>query len=617
MSTKYSFGIDLGTSNSAIAVKAVEKTETRIVGITQILGQNAIGERNTFPSALYLPRSGEFSTSTMRLPWETQENGEPSSIVGHFARDHGALIPDRLVTSAKSWLCNNQVDRQAPILPWKSDLANNKLSPVEASTAYLRHLRKAFTVAGSKEDESWTQENSQVVITVPASFDEVARSLTQQAADEAGFHDVTLIEEPIAAFYSWLERADTEWRNKIHTGDIVLVCDVGGGTADFSLIAVSEKEGNLQLDRISVGEHILLGGDNMDLALAYTVRSMTESSGKNIDDWQFLALIHACRMAKEKLFSDPTLSEVPISLPSRGSSLFSSTISTHLTREVLTAVTLEGFMPMTAVTDLPATRTSVGLQEFGLAYESDPVVSKHLARFLTRSLANVESNGNLKNLVEKSPEATDLGYLRPTAILFNGGVFRADPMRQRILELLNSWPGEEPVRELSGAELDLAVARGAARYGMGLITGSGVRVRAGTSRSYYLGLETSMPAIPGFKPPVKALCVVPQGMEEGTEAVLESREFGLVTGEPVTFRFFSSSIRAGDKVGTILPDAEKELEETSRLEITLPPIDSRKTGEVIPVELHTRVTELGALELWMQHSRSEQRWKLEFKVRTE
>ena len=395
----------------------------------------------------------------------------------------------------------------------------------------------------------------------------------------------------------------------------MLVCDVGGGTADFSLIAVSETDGALALERISVGEHILLGGDNMDLALAYVLRARLEDEGKSIDDWQFLALVHAAARAKVTLLEDPDLATVPIALPSRGSSLFAGTVSTTVDRETMEQVLLEGFFPMTGIGDLPQEGRRAGLQEFGLPFAADPVVSKHLARFLARSLTNVRGSQALSALV--GDRAAGRSFLAPSAVLFNGGVFNARVLRQRIVDLLTAWNDGEAVRELAGAQYDLAVARGAAIYGRNRASGKGLRIKAGAARSYYIGLETSMPAVPGFKPPVKGLCVVPQGMEEGSELLLEGRRFGLVVGEPAEFRFFASEVRSGDRPGDIVANAERELEETSMLEVHLPPIAGFPAGQAVPVQLNAVITELGKLELWMKHETSNQRWKVEFTVRTE
>lgn len=612
MSFQFSLGIDLGTSNSAIAVADFATGGVSLVEITQILAPNQIGEMPTLASALYIPNPQEFSATDVEVPWKSD-----GGIIGYFAREHGTLVPDRLVTSAKSWLSNPHVDPKRAILPWASEIPEEKLSPFECSRRYLAHLKEGFLHAEAARGRVWDFSQGQVVLTVPASFDEVARNLTYEAAEAAGLQNVVLLEEPQAAFYAWIAQAGCDWRKQVHPGDIVLVCDVGGGTADFSLIAVTEREGNLALDRISVGEHLLLGGDNMDLALAYTLRSQLEDDGKSLDDWQFLLLIHASRAAKVSLFSDPTLDQVAVGVPSRGSSLFGGNLATRLERSTLEHVVLDGFFEMTQVTDVPMETGAVALQEFGLPYAADPVISKHLARFLTRALKNVKASDKLTALVGGRPEAMAGAYLKPSAVLFNGGVFKAEPVRQRVLDLLASWNGGQSVRALEGDEPDLAVAKGAAFYGQNRATGQGMRIKAGTARSYYIGLESSMPAVPGFKPPVKALCVVPQGMEEGSECLIEGREFGLVTGKPANFRFFSSEIRSGDEPGQILPNAERELEETSRIEVNLPVLEGFSEGQVIPVRIDSVVTEMGNLELWMKHTASDQKWKVEFQVRTE
>jgi len=614
MSARFSLGIDLGTSNSAVAVDDFESGRTAIVEITQLLGPNQIGEKPTLPSALYIPHPEEFPEDALRLPWSKVSG---SVVVGHFARDHGALVPDRLITSAKSWLSNFHIDPKKPVLPWKSDIKEQKLSAFDCSRRYLEHMKEGFLYAERAQGHAWNLAEGQVVLTVPASFDEVARNLTAAAAEAAGFGKVVLLEEPQAAFYAWTAQAGSDWRNQVSRGDVVLVCDVGGGTADFSLIAITEKEGNLEVERISVGEHILLGGDNMDLALAYTLQAQLEAAGKSIDSWQFLALIHGARNAKVSLLTNLSLEQTPIAIPSRGSSLFAKTISTKLDRAVLEQVILDGFFPLTKVTDLPRESRSAALQEFGLPYAPDPVVSKHLARFLTRSLINLKASPALTSLVQSRPEALEGQYFKPTAVLFNGGVFNAAPIRRRVLDLLALWNNGSPVRELEGFQPDLAVAKGAALYGRNRATGQGIRIKAGTARSYYIGLESSMPAIPGFKPPIKALCVVPQGMEEGSELLIDEREFGLVTGQLADFRFFASEVRSGDAPGQIIPNAERELEETARIEVTLPAVEGFPEGQAIPVVINPIVTELGNLELWMKHTGSDRRWKVEFQVRME
>jgi hypothetical protein len=611
MNARFSLGIDLGTSNSAMAVGDIESGETRIVQIPQFLGPNQLGEMATLPSTIYIPHQEEFPEGSFPLPWNVAGD---RPILGQFARDRGALVPDRLVTSAKSWLSNPHIDPKQRSLPWRSDIAEEKLSPLECSRRYLQYLRDAFLHAEHAQGRDWDLSKGEIVVTVPASFDEVARSLTAEAAKAAALGDVTLLEEPQAAFYAWTAQTGRTWRSLVAHGDIVLVCDVGGGTADFSLIAVTDVEGSLELERVSVGEHILLGGDNMDLALAHVLQAKLEAVGKSLDAWQFLALVHAASKAKITLFEDKALAEAPIAIPSRGSSLLGRTLSTTLDRETLEQIVLDGFFARTSIGDLPHERRMTGLQEFGLPYAPDPVVSKHIARFLGQSLRNVKASEKLTALVGTSA-ATEM--LIPTAVLFNGGVFKAAPIRARVLDLLASWNGGQPVRELQGFEPDLAVARGAAIYGRHRATGKGVRIKAGAARSYYIGLETSMPAIPGYKPPLKALCVVPQGMQEGTEMLIEGREFGLVTGRSAEFRFFSSSVRSGDTPGQILANAERDLEDTGLLEIEIPALGDVPVGQVVPVRINPVITELGVLELWMKHTNSDRRWKIEFQVRTE
>jgi hypothetical protein len=610
MNARFSLGIDLGTSNSAIAVSDLETDQTRIVEVAQIVGLNQLGERPTLASSLYFPHPEELPGG-LTLPWS---DAVETVIIGQFARDHGALVPDRLVSAAKSWLSNPHIDPEQAILPWQSDIPEGKLSPFECARRYLQHLKQAFLQAEREQGRAWDLAEGQIVLTVPASFDEVARSLTAEAAKAAGLGDVTLLEEPQAAFYAWTAQTGKLWHDLVTPGDIIFVCDVGGGTADFSLIAVTDIEGRVELERISVGEHILLGGDNMDLALAYAVRGRLEATGQSLDSWQFLALVHAVSKAKITLFEDDALAEAPVAVPSRGSRLFATTVSTALDRATLEQVVLDGFFARTSIDDVPHENRRGGLQEFGLPYASDPVVTKHIARFLGRSLQNVKASDKLATLVGAR---AGTGALMPTAVLFNGGVFKAEPIRARVLDLLASWNAGQPIRELQGFEPDLAVARGAAIYGRYRTTGQGMRIKAGAARSYYIGLEASMPAIPGYRPPVKALCVVPQGMQEGTELLIEGRDFGLVTGRTADFRFFSSSVRSGDTPGQILPDAERELEETSLLEIELPALDDLPAGQVVPVRINAVVTELGTLELWMKHANSDRRWKVEFQVRTE
>jgi len=449
-----------------------------------------------------------------------------------------------------------------------------------------------------------------VLLTVPASFDEEARELTRRAAEQAGFERVTLLEEPQAAFYAWLESQGDSWRKRIKLGDLVLVCDVGGGTTDFSLIAVSEENGDLVLKRVAVGDHILLGGDNMDLALARLLQQKLEAEGQRINTYQLQALWHQCRSAKEYLFEHPKSSKQDVTLLGKGAKLVGGTVKTVLLREELNRVLVEGFFPKVKRDEAPVPQRRIGFQELGLPYAADAAVTKHLARFLSQQVKN-------------SPQAEDIrtgpsGMACPTHILFNGGVMKAEVLRERLVEVLNGWLVQEGFEPLSTAnilnapDLEHAVARGAAYYGRAR-SGHGVRIRSGVSRTYYIGIESAMPAVPGLEAPMKALCVAPFGMEEGTEAVVPQREFGLVVGEPAEFRFLSSTIRKQDHVGDLLQDWGNDIEELSPLEVTLT-IEGQQ-GTVLPVRLQSRVTEIGTLELWCVSRDGTNRWKLELNVR--
>jgi len=590
LAAKYIVGIDLGTTNSALArcdaTAAEEESRIEVRSIPQLVNPNEVAERTLLPSFLYIPGEFDFPKGSLALPWEP----EPKLVIGELARKRGAESPARLVASAKSWLSYAGVNRTAPILPWQAPEEVPKLSPVEASSQFLRYLRTVWDSGEAGEQLALAEQ--EVLLTVPASFDEEARELTRRAAEQAGFQHVTLLEEPLAAFYAWLESQGDAWRRRIKVGDLVLVCDVGGGTTDLSLIVVSEEDGDLTLKRVAVGDHILLGGDNMDLALARVLQQRLEASGNRIDTWQLHGLWHQCRMEKEKLFESPKTQKRPITLLGKGTKLVGGTIKTELAREDLDQVLVEGFFPKVASGELPARQRRVGFQELGLPYAADPAITKHLARFLSEQVRN-------------SPEAAGIrrgpsGLACPTHILFNGGVMKATVLRDRVVEVLNSWLRHEGFDAL-GAEqileapdLEHAVARGAAYYGKAR-RGRGVRIRSGASRTYYIGIESAMPAVPGMEAPLKALCVVPFGMEEGTEATIPDREFGLVVGEPAQFRFLSSSVRKQDHAGSLLEDWGADIEELSPLEVTLK-VDGQQ-GTVVPVRPETRVTELGTLEV--------------------
>ncbi|MEE4356471.1 MAG: Hsp70 family protein [Desulfococcaceae bacterium] len=588
----YIIGIDLGTTNSVVSYTEVKtekgkKPEIRVLEIPQLTDAGTVEKRNVLPSFILLPGKHDVPENALDLPWK-QGN---TIAVGEFARERGAEIPHRLISSSKSWLCHTLVDRNKGILPWEGPDDMEKQSPVDAAALILSHIRDAWNHTMAAEDESLRMEKQDVLLTVPASFDAVARDLTVKAAEKAGLTNITLLEEPQAAFYAWIESSDDKWRDSIEKGDLVLVCDVGGGTSDFSLIKVDEEEGDLKLERIAVGDHLLVGGDNMDLALAYTASRQIASGKKKPDAWQMRGLWHACRKAKESLLSDPEVQDYPITLLGRGKSLIGGTKKTKLARKTVEDVIVEGFFPSCEQDAVPATPQRSGIQELGLSYESDPAITRHLARFLSRQK----------------------GEVLPTAILFNGGVMKAASVRKRVLDVISSWnPPETPaVREIESSDFDLTVARGAAYYGMAR-RGTGIRIRGGLNKSYYIGVAASLPAVPGMPVPIKALCVAPFGMEEGTQATLSDQEFVLVVGEPVKFDFMGSSRRLDDKVGTVVDDWEEDIEEITTIESTL----DGESGSTIPVILETKVTEIGTLELWcVSKNDAAQRWKLEFNVR--
>jgi hypothetical protein len=578
-------GIDLGTTNSVVACADTESATASIevVPIPQVVQAKQVEAREVLPSFLYL--AGAEEQGALDLPWSAGRD----FAVGTFARDRGAEVPVRLVASAKSWLCHAGVDRTAAILPWGAGAAARRISPLDATAAYLRHLREAWDATRAAGDAGARLAAQEIYLTVPASFDASARELTVRAAAAAGLEHVVLLEEPQAACYAWIAAAGDAWRRQVRVGDVLLVCDVGGGTTDLSLIAVTEEDGALALRRVAVGDHILLGGDNMDLALAYSVRERLAASGTTLDDWQLRGLVHACRAAKERLLGADPPERVPLAVLGRSRRVIGGTLKVELTRADAEHVLIDGFLPRVDADARPARGRRVGLQEMGLPYAADPRLTAHVAEFLAR---HVDSG-------------------RPTAILFNGGVFNAVAMRARVLEVVRAWIGAD-VRELTGGDLDRAVARGAAYAGLAR-RGQGLRIRGGAARAYYLGVEVAMPAVPGMPSPMKAVCVVPRGMEEGTEADLPGHEFGLCVGEPAEFRMLGSSSREDDALGTELERWNGELEELAPLVTTLP--WPAHEGTIVPVRLRVHLTEIGTLEIWCVARDGERRWKLEFGVR--
>jgi hypothetical protein len=582
-SPSYVVGIDLGTSNTVVAYAALgenrdEAPDFRIFDIPQVSGLGVVEASGVLPSFLYLPEASE--ASEMRLPWE-----DKGPVVGMYARDRGAEVPGRQIASSKSWLCTDLVDREGPVLPWESQdvTPEQRLSPLAASAAILRHVRSAWNHHFGGEN---LLEDQEIFLTVPASFDAVARELTVRAAREAGLPRLVLLEEPQAAFYAWIASRKETWREEVKPGDSLLVCDVGGGTSDFSLIRVQDREGNMELERIAVGRHLLVGGDNMDLALAYHVAAGLAAKNRAFDSWQMRGLIQRCRQVKENLLAHPERESVSVVIAGRGSGLIGGSIKVEVRYEEIRNLLMGGFFPECGGDSSPMQPSGSGLSEFGLGYEADPAITRHLAAFLAQT------------------------HARPTAVLFNGGAMKPAMLRSRVRDIMASWQGGEGVRELVNEAGDQAVALGAAYYGWAR-KGQGIRIRSGLNRSYYIGVAASMPAVPGIPMPKKALCIAPFGMEEGTEASLKEKTYMLSVGLPVSFELLASSTRREDGLGQMVEDWQGEIQPVARIETRL-----EAEGESrIPVTLAVRATEVGTLEFFCVSTKDEKTWDLAFQVR--
>ncbi len=644
---RYVVGIDLGTTNSAVSYVDRTLPEARRGGIRffeipQLVAPGETARRPVLPSFLYLPGPYELPEGGAALPWDRDNR----LVVGEFAREQGALVPGRLVSSAKSWLCHGGVDRTAPILPWGAGEDVAKVSPVEASCAYLRHLKDSWNHSMARGREGLRLEEQCVILTVPASFDEVARELTVAAAREAGLARVILVEEPLAAFYAWLSLHQADWGAMMRPGQLILVCDVGGGTTDFTVVAVREGEQGIRFDRLAVGDHLMLGGDNMDLALARFIEVERFGRPGQLDTRRWHQLWHQCRKAKEMLLAvDPMDAEaspgstglpvppagllsqgirrdvsgggsdasasgrrdrVDISVVGTGKKLIADTLKAQLTREQVQSIILEGFFPRVALSDHPEPARRTGLTEWGLPYVREAAVTRHLAAFWDR----------FRSLLAQE---TGRSSLYPDYVLFNGGALTPAPIRARILEVLQEWfrgeagPDWAPV-ELDNPRPELSVAVGAAYYGL-VRLGEGVRVGAGSPRAYYVQVSAEESGQGGPDPvPTRAVCLVPRGTEEGFETELAQPAFEVLTNQPAAFQLLCSSTRLGDRLGEVLSVEEHDV-------TVLPPIRTvlryGKKGAAVrlPVRLAIRLTEVGTLELWCRSQQSPHRWQLQFDVR--
>jgi molecular chaperone DnaK (HSP70) len=606
----YIIGIDLGTTNSAVAYVRVDREgaasddrKVRFLKIPQLVAGGEIGRLPVLPSFLYLPGPYDLPPESTALPWDPDRK----EVVGEFAREQGALVPGRLVSSAKSWLAHGGVDRTSPILPWGEAAVDHKVSPVEASARYLRHIRESWNDGMARGREEDCLENQLVVVTVPASFDEVARELTVAAARQAGFGRFVLLEEPLAAFYAWISRHEADWQQIMREGQIIVVCDVGGGTTDFTAVAVRRGEKGLRFDRLAVGDHLILGGDNMDHALGRLVETRLTGQPGKLDTRRWHQLTYQCRKAKETLLSDDRGQQqsVDITIMGHGGKLIGGTLKATLTGDEVRKVVVDGFFPVVDLKEEPREERRRGLTELGLPYAQEPAVTRHLAAFWHRFCP----------ILQKETGREDM---YPDFLLFNGGALGPARIRSRLKEVVRGWfrdvagPEWHP-QELENPRPELAVAVGAAYYGL-VRAGEGIRVGAGSPRAYYV--EVGEPDRAGAETIRKAVCLVPRGSEEGFETRLQDPHFQVLANQPVSFQLLSSSTRLGDRLGDVVELGPEEIS-------IVPPIRTvlrfgRKAGAIsIPAQLAVRLTEVGTLELWCESRQTPHRWQLQFDVRQE
>jgi len=612
MPAEFSVGIDLGTSNCAVAYAELATGSPLVTDfpLVQVQRPGQAGPLPLLPSALYNPAAGELTPAAAQLPWGPSGNW----IVGEFARWQGSRVPGRLVASAKSWLCHPGVDRTAPILPWGAPADVEKISPMRASAALLAHLAAAWRSAHPGSPLS----AQDVVITVPASFDEVARALTVTAAREAGLENFTLVEEPQAAFYDFTSRHRQDLAEALRGVRLALVVDVGGGTTDFTLISVGVGEEGPVLKRIAVGEHLILGGDNMDAALARRAEERLSTTGKKLNAVQWTQLVHVSRVAKETLLAMAAPERHPIAIAGTGSRLIGAALSTEITREEVEALIVDGFFPACGSDEEPKRAARTALQELGLPYAQDPAITRHLAAFLRRHAAagfaalGISSEGGARRAAEPSgvsssaadDESASLQLPRPDAILLNGGVFNAPRLANRLVDAVSAWWPDEPrIPLLAHDSLDLAVARGAAAYGL-VRRGIGRRIGGGAAQALYVGVGGDQAA--------RAVCVIPRGHEEGQVVEMRGQAFELTIDRPVQFPLFATTADRVDKPGDLVA-----VEASFK---PLPPLHTLLRGAggqrgVVPVHLRSAVTELGTLELWCVSNAADERWRLEFDLR--
>jgi len=607
ISSRFFIGVDLGTTNSSVAyidrLSESGPTCIKTFMIPQVSSQGIVENFDLLPSFFYFPAGFELASGAIKLPWKE----DIDYTVGKFAREYGAVVPGRMISSVKSWLCNLRVDRQKKILPWNKDNSMTGFSPLEVSSYYIEHIKNAWNHTMANGDPDYYFENQEIILTVPASFDESARELTLKAAHMAGVKNVTLLEEPQAAFYYWIYKNRVDWAEKLNDGDVILICDVGGGTTDFTLIHASKNSENfLELKRVAVGDHILLGGDNMDMAIAHYIEKTRLGGGKKLDALSWTSLCMKCRQLKESLLGDRARDEESISIAGRGRSIVGSTMKFSLKRDELAKIIVEGFISDVDFDNIDKKISSfAGLRESGLLYAEDPSISNQLARFLKRHVGDI---------------ARDLGrgFVRPDKILFNGGVFKSETIRNRVSELVAGWlgagKGESGFTSLDNPNYDLAVSLGAAYYAFAK-SGSGIRIKSGSARSYFIGVsEAGGENLSAARPlrDEKALCIVSRGMEEGKKTSIDAG-FQVITNQPVRFALYSSTVKEGE-IGEIINVNDDDF-------IMLPPLftcltyGKKSRTPQIDISLSAYLSEIGTIDLYCLSKTSEHRWKLQFNFR--
>lgn len=590
---RYLIGIDLGTTNTVVAYadleQGIENAVPQIFPVDQLVASGTVAAKNQLPSFRYHPAADEISESELRLPWFAMPiRGDiDPHIIGTWGRDLGAKVDGRLVSSAKSWLCHSGVDRTAAILPWGSE-GVDKISPLVASSSYLAHVKSAWNCAHPE----YPMELQDVVITIPASFDEVARSLTLKAAEMAGYMNVHLIEEPQAACYDWYARNQNQAKDLLQDIHLVLVCDVGGGTTDLSLIKVSEQQGALKLDRVAVGDHLMLGGDNIDLALAHIAEQ--QLGNRRLSAGALSQLIQQCRQVKETLLAEPAPDSAKATILGAGAKLIGGAKSVEFSQTQVRELAVDGFLPITPWGEGATTHSRAAVVEFGLPYASDPAISHHICDFLIHHQASAQ---------HAFPE-TESGPWLPDGILFNGGFFNSGLLRNRARDLLSEWRGNS-VKILQNQHPDLAVAYGAVAYGLAR-RGAFLKIGGGAPRSYFLKVESP------DSDALQGVCLLPKGTEEDTEIRLADKQFLLTVGQPVSFQLYTNSGDEGYQPGQLVGLADAEFKE-------LPPshvkISSSGTKE-LEVELACQLSEVGTLGLdCVATENPQQRWQVEFDLR--